>query len=428
MFGAKPGLERTRQLAAAVGNPQNRLRFIHVAGTNGKGSTCAMLESMYRQAGLRVGLFTSPHLVAFAERIQVNRRLIPEADVVRLVAEIQPHWERLSGEDHPTFFEVVTVMAMRYFAEQQCDLVIWETGLGGRLDATNIVQPLASLITNIQYDHQKWLGNTLAQIAAEKGGIIKPGVPVLTATDATDALSVIRGLARNQRAPLWEITRADAGTGLAATTKLPLLGEHQKLNAALALATVRLLQPSIPVTEAQQKAGLETVHWPGRLQQVLRLNGQTLWLDGAHNLGGVATLCAALIALSPTRKPALILGILRDKDWVDMCRLLAPVAARVLVVQVCSERTASAAELQAVCQSANPAVTISSHPNLSAALRAAETEPFVVIAGSLYLIGEAMELLGLSPTLAVNERGLNEWGGTPIRRETGPLKQEKSMV
>ena len=184
LFGAKFGLENTLKLAALAGQPQDRLRFIHVAGTNGKGSTCAMLESIYRTAGLRTGLFTSPHLVSFRERIQVNRRLISEQDVVRLVGEIQTlqssagvppasvsHPDKTSRRDAcATFFEVVTVMALKFFAEQKCDLVIWETGLGGRLDATNIVTPLASVITNIALDHEQWLGDTLAKIAAEKAG------------------------------------------------------------------------------------------------------------------------------------------------------------------------------------------------------------------------------------------------------------------
>src|SRR5207253_2249803 len=196
-FGTKLGLTNTFRLAALAGNPHQRLRFIHAAGTNGKGSTCAMLESIYRAAGLRVGLFTSPHLVSFGERIQVNRQNVGEQDVVRLLEEMQGFlskgWPgtlepRSQPSSHPTFFEVVTVMALKYFAEQNCDLVIWETGLGGRLDATNIVTPLASVITNIQYDHQKWLGNTLEEIAAEKAGIIKPGVPVVTTTNALEAL------------------------------------------------------------------------------------------------------------------------------------------------------------------------------------------------------------------------------------------------
>src|SRR5919197_4648033 len=171
LFGLKLGLENTRLLAELAGNPQEPLRFIHVAGTNGKGSTCAMLESIYRAAGLRVGLFTSPHLVSFRERIQVNRQCISQEDVVRLVNELR---QRSSAgfqpagsagvAAHPTFFEFVTVMALRYFAEQRCDLVIWETGMGGRLDATNIVRPLASVITNVHFDHQEWLGHTRAEI------------------------------------------------------------------------------------------------------------------------------------------------------------------------------------------------------------------------------------------------------------------------
>src|SRR4051794_29577031 len=163
-FGAKLGLDNTFSLAGLFGNPQNKLRFIHVAGTNGKGSTCAMLESIYRAAGLCVGLYTSPHLVSFRERIQVNRTLIPEEDVAQLTSEAE-HWlTEFPPDVHPTFFEVVTAMALQHFAAQKCDLVIWETGLGGRLDATNIVTPLASVITNVQFDHEKWLGSTIEEI------------------------------------------------------------------------------------------------------------------------------------------------------------------------------------------------------------------------------------------------------------------------
>jgi dihydrofolate synthase/folylpolyglutamate synthase len=427
MFGAKPGLDRTARLAAVLGHPQQRLRFIHVAGTNGKGSTCAMLESVYRQAGLRVGLFTSPHLVAFAERIQVNRKLISEADVVRLVTELWPHVEQLGREDHPTFFEVVTVMALRYFAEQQCELVIWETGLGGRLDATNIVTPLASVITNIHYDHQHWLGVTLDKIAAEKAGIIKPGIPVITATDLPEALAVITAKARQQAAPLTLVPKTAAQTGLAATIALPLLGEHQRWNAATAIATVQVLQPLIPVSEAIVRTGLTQVYWPGRLQLVQPPGarslaqaastlpaGQEFLLDGAHNLAGVEALDHALQTLFPGRKPAIILGILRDKDWDLMCRRLAPRAARLLLVNVSSQRSAAAEELRLACAAAHPAAEISCHHCLAEALQQAASYPFVVVTGSLYLVGEAMELLGLSPILPNGERRLNEWGDAQI--------------
>src|SRR5436189_5139420 len=206
-FGAKLGLTNTFKLAALAGNPHHGLRFVHVAGTNGKGSTCAMIESIYRAAGLRVGLFTSPHLISFGERIQINRRPISEQDVIQLITQLQPLLAQFPADHHPTFFEVVTVMALSRFAAEKCDLVVWETGLGGRLDATDIVTSLASVITNIQYDHQQWLGSTLTSIATEKAGIIKPGVPVFTAADAPEALAVIAETASRPNAPLTIVSR-----------------------------------------------------------------------------------------------------------------------------------------------------------------------------------------------------------------------------
>src|SRR5664280_237929 len=275
LFGAKLGLEKTFKLAALAGDPQNPLRFIHVAGTNGKGSTCAMLESIYRAAGLRVGLFTSPHLVGFAERIQVNRRFIGESDVVRLVAELRelsfkfggpaasgPAEAGDPGQDlHPTFFEFITVMALRYFAEQKCDLVVWETGLGGRLDATNIVTPLASVITNIGIEHSEWLGDTYEKIAAEKAGIIKPGVPLVTAAEPGKGLEVIAAAARERRAPLTVVDSTSANHSLLKNIDLPLHGPHQRINAATALATAGVLQGHIRVGNSALSRGLGSVRW-----------------------------------------------------------------------------------------------------------------------------------------------------------------------
>src|SRR5579859_6914854 len=312
LFGAKFGLENTFQLAALAGHPQDRLRFIHIAGTNGKGSTAAMLESIYRSAGLRVGLFTSPHLVAFGERIQVDRELLPETETVRLVQEIQgllregwgaralapgesPGNPALAATDeHPTFFEAVTVMALRHFAAQKCDLVVWETGLGGRLDATNIVTPLASVITNIQFDHQAWLGETLEKIAVEKAGIIKPGVPVITAVDDPGAFRVLFETARKVESPFSLITWAQADYLPMRNISLPLLGEHQRLNAAVATYTVKAVTDKIPVTDEIIRKGLLSVRWAGRLQVIERAGGRRMLLDGAHNIGGAETVHAAL--------------------------------------------------------------------------------------------------------------------------------------
>ncbi len=451
LFGAKFGLENTFKLAARAGNPQDRLRFIHVAGTNGKGSTCAMLESIYRAAGLRVGLFTSPHLVSFRERIQVNRQLIPEADVVRLVGELcrtgvapvsiqKVPESKTKDEDRrdacPTFFEFVTVMALKFFAEQKCDLVIWETGLGGRLDATNIVTPLASIITNIQFDHQQWLGDTLEKIAAEKAGIIKPGVPVITAAVEPEALAVIEKTAREKDAPLIKVISAEKNVAglFRGTTTLPLPGDHQKLNAALVLAAVETLQGKISASEAAIRTGLKTVNWPGRLQLVTLPNSQRILLDGAHNVAGANALREALSSWSSSfslsrgtlkrelqraelvfgapQKIALILGVLQDKDWPHICETLAPMAARIFTVPVASERTADARELAAACRAANPAAEIAVCDSLRRALDLAVNDRFTVVTGSLYLVGEALELLGLSPATG-DERALNEWSAHP---------------
>jgi dihydrofolate synthase/folylpolyglutamate synthase len=414
-FGAKFGLTHTLKLTALAGNPQNRLRFIHVAGTNGKGSTCAMLESIYRAAGLRVGLFTSPHLVAFGERIQVNRQLIPEAEVAELVAELRPMLKQFPPEEHPTFFEVVTVMALSYFAARNCDLVIWETGLGGRLDATNIVNPLASVITNIQYDHQIYLGESLESIAGEKAGIIKPGVPVITGAEAPEALEIIRRIARGLNSSLTVVQAADAHEPPVGDLPLPLLGEHQKMNAAVALAAVRTLHPQLPVTEEAIRRGLSQVDWAGRLQLVTFPSGQKILLDGAHNLGGAECLAAALQTYFGETKPVLILGILRDKDWSHMCEILAPPSCRILLVPVHSDRSAEPHGLAEACRRANPRALVTECASLREALADSAREGFLVIAGSLYLIGEAMELLQLSPSKVIEERGLNEWSARRAR-------------
>ena len=406
LFGAKFGLENTRQLAALAGNPQEQLCFIHVAGTNGKGSTCAMLESIYRTAGLRVGLFTSPHLVSFRERIQVNRELIGEAEVVLLVEQMQLRLATFPVAYHPTFFEVVTVMALRYFAEQKCDLAIWETGLGGRLDATNVVTPLASVITNVGLDHQQWLGDTLAEIAAEKAGIIKPGIPAVTATRAPEALAVIELAARQNRSPLTKITCQQASR----VAPPALIGEHQQLNAALAVATVEWLQSTIPITGQQVQSGLANVNWPGRFQVIPKSEGKALVLDGAHNPDGIESLATALRSNFPNIRPTLIVGMLADKDWRIMCKLIARFAGRVLAVPVSSNRGASPTDLAAVFGEFLPRAT-ETCDSLSGALLKTESDSLVVIAGSLYLVGEALVLLGLSPTGSVDERGLNEWTG-----------------
>jgi dihydrofolate synthase / folylpolyglutamate synthase len=411
LSGTKLGLENTFALSKLLGDPHRKLRFIHVAGTNGKGSTCAMLESIYRHAGLRTGLFTSPHLVSFAERIQVNRSCIPEEEVARLTRKII---DRLGGEHpeqwafQPTFFEFVTVMALIYFEEQNCQLVIWETGLGGRLDATNIVTPLASVITNIQFDHQHWLGSTLSSIAAEKAGIIKPGRPTVTGAEQQAAIEIISRVAEKSNSRLVVLPPRAGFEG-----KIALRGEHQRRNAAVAIATVDLLQNEIPVTSEIVQRGLETVRWPGRLQ-LEEVKGTRFLLDGAHNPDGARTLAAALKSDFPDTEITLIAGFFGDKAWQEMCDVLVPLARSVWLVRLQSERCADPQMVQDYCRALAPGARTEIAAGLAAAIGQVSAGDLVVIAGSLHLVGESMEVLGIAPHRQ-SERDLNEWNAAGPR-------------
>ncbi len=405
-FGMKLGLEKPRRLAERIGNPHHSLRFIHVAGTNGKGSTCAFLESVYRHAGYRVGLFTSPHLVRFGERVQVNREEMTEEDVLRHLAVLHPICREFPADDAPTFFELVTAMGLLQFREKKCDVVIWETGLGGRLDATNIVTPLASLITNIGMDHQAWLGNTHELIAAEKAGIVKPGVPCFTSTEHPGALQVIRSTAERLGAPFFYVSPSDTDQPPLSEVTLSLPGEHQRINAALAVAAIRHLVPVLPVDQEALRSGLKNARWSGRFQVVQSGSGLRI-LDGAHNAEGAEALRQTVAKEFPGDRPELILGILRDKSWVEMLRILLPMASRVALVPVQSDRSLTPEELAASCRDLAPAIPVTIYPTLEAALESTASARLAVITGSLLLVGQALELLQVERN--VGERGLNDW-------------------
>ncbi|MDA1272615.1 MAG: bifunctional folylpolyglutamate synthase/dihydrofolate synthase [Verrucomicrobia bacterium] len=412
-FGTKLGLENTVRLAARAGNPQDKLRFIHIAGTNGKGSTCAMLESIYRTAGLRVGLYTSPHLVSFRERIQVDRQWISEGDAVRLVEELRSFLGAFPSDSHPTFFEIVTVVALRYFVEQKCDIVIWETGLGGRLDSTNIVTPLASVITNVQIDHEKWLGKTLREIAHEKSGIIKPGIPMITSESNPEIASLLGDEAKKKNSPVTHVRQSDAERPPISTIQLPLFGKHQLLNAALAVATVRELSEAVPVREESVSAGLLHVQWPGRFQIVRPGVGRTLVLDCAHNLAGAVALRAAIQEEFGSSLITFVIGIMEDKDWKAILQTLVPLAGRILLAPVRSARTADAHMLRHHCQQLNPYAEVLACAGVESALSLVVNDSAVVVTGSIFFVGEAMEVLRLSPTPAMNERRLNDSSSPP---------------
>ena len=394
LFGAKLGLENPRRLAALAANPQDRLRILHVAGTNGKGSVCAMLESICRHAGMKTGLFTSPHLVSFRERIQVNRQLISEPELARLADTMRDLLTDCPTEIHPTFFEAVTVLALKHFAESKCEIVLLETGLGGRLDATNIVTPAAAILTPVALDHQQWLGDTLPEIAAEKAGIIKPRVPVISALQDNGARVVIEQAAAAQDAPL---TFADSAGPL----NTPLAGEHQKQNATLAAITAQ----SLGIDEHAIRDGLANVHWPAR-GQWHHEGERRILLDAAHNPASMRALVDILKTDPTAQLPAVLLGMSGEKNWREMCRLIAPLAARVVAVPTSTQKSQRP---EIIAETCGEFCAAEAAPSIPEGLERLAGEPLVVVAGSIYLVGEVMERLNVSPQPETDERGLNEW-------------------
>jgi dihydrofolate synthase/folylpolyglutamate synthase len=397
-----------------MGDPQDSLRFIHIAGTNGKGSVAAMLHAVLSGAGYKTGLYTSPHLVSFCERFQIDGQCIPESEVVRLVEKIRSILEEVAAHPEfraPTFFEAVTAIALQYFREQKVDVVVWETGLGGRLDATNVVTPLVSVITNIAFDHTQYLGETLSQIASEKCGIIKPGVPVVTASAAEEALAVIRRTAaaqagrlsvvgqdicaarlhEDERCQRLEVTGTRQAYG---PLTIPLLGAHQTVNGATAVAALEACGLSVSPKQVQE--GLARTSWPGRFQMVN--HDPIVVLDGAHNAAAAERLAATLREHFAGQKLTLILGVLRDKNYDQMCQILAPLAERILCVPVNSERTCDPDQLARWCKAANPLAGVSVIRNVSEAYSEASRlkQKAIVITGSLFLVGEALDRLGFA--------------------------------
>ena len=395
LLGSKFGLENPRQLAALAGHPQECLKIIHVAGTNGKGSVCAMLESIYRAAGYKTGLFTSPHLVSFRERIQVNRELVSEENIVRQVVEMQMRLQQFQKDETPTFFEVITVMALEQFAREKCDVVLLETGLGGRLDATNIVNPVASVITSIALDHQQHLGETLAQIATEKAGIIKTRVPVFSTFHQPEIGEIFRKIAAEKKAP-FELIETEVDTCIE--------GKHQRQNAALAQATVLGLQGVFPVKDHVIAEGLANVHWAVR-GQTFENENQRLLIDAAHNPAGAEALCQMLQEKITGQRPTFLIGMLADKNWESFVDKILSVAGRVVCVPVGSVRALSPCQLAEECR--RHCTHVIEAKSLEEGLANVKDDPFVVVTGSFYLVGEALEALGLAD--AVGERGLNEW-------------------
>ena len=426
-FGIKLGLENVRTLCAALGNPQNRFLSVHVAGTNGKGSVSAMLAGIMRAHGLRTGLYTSPHLARVEERVRVDGKMVAPKRFRELVARLKAAIDALMAEGrlvyHPTYFEVLTALAFLEFAEREVDVAVLEVGMGGRFDATNVVRPLVSVITTIAKDHEEHLGATLAKIAFEKSGIVKPSVPVVCGVAAGPALSVIRKAASERGAALTEVfgegraletVRVRDGYRFIYTGERGryaftpgLAGRHQGANAAAAIATAEVLSRVWkPFDKKKVLAAIREARWEGRLETVRRR--PLVLLDGAHNPEGAEALAAHLGEV--VRRPVvLVLAAMKDKDLAAMTRALFPRAAAVVLTRVPYKRSASPEELLAAAPPSfsgpiflEPGTRRAVELALSLGARTSATCPRtprtpcppmpVVIAGSLFLIGEVKRL------------------------------------
>jgi dihydrofolate synthase/folylpolyglutamate synthase len=376
-FGIKLGLENIRRLLAELHVDLRGTCVIHVAGTNGKGSVCAMIDSICRAQGFRTGLFISPHLVTFRERIRVNGEMISEdavADRLTLIRNLIADWD-----PHPTFFEVTTALALTYFVKAKVEIVILETGLGGRLDATNAVQPDVSVITPIDFDHEKWLGSTLPEIATEKVGIIKSGVPVVCAAQRDETEKVIRARAMECEAPLQFIDEAYDRSEIA------LLGDYQKQNAAVAIAAVHAA--NIDIGEKAIVRGLATVECPARFQ---KWDGKVI-IDGAHNPAAARVFAKTWREIYDNRRGTLILAVLSDKNLRGICEALAPIAESVLLPKIRSERAADPEALAKVLSSIVPILPYSIASSVREALAIARATPNpILITGSLHFAGEVL--------------------------------------
>ena len=401
MFGIRLGLGAVRELARRAGNPEQKLRFIHLAGTNGKGSTGAMLECALRRAGIRTGFYTSPHLVYLRERFRIDGRAVDEAAFARAAEELAEE----AGGGNFSYFEFATVLAAKLFAESGVEVVVWETGMGGRLDATNMVTPLASVITNIAYDHMSSLGNTLAAIAGEKAGIIKPGVPVFTGEMPAEALEVIAACAGECGSVLFgpgepepETAELEVRSGRICQSftycgqriALPLLGRMQRRNFRVVRAVLRELSPQLGVNLDTALAGVEYTRWPARFQ---RVDGGLL-VDGAHNPDGIAALLEALDEVYPGRSFPVIYAAFKDKHVEDCLPKLAKKASVFYFTPLAASGRASfsGAELGELVRKWSN-VPFVSCPDAAAALKLARMEhpeDTVLSAGSLYLAGEVL--------------------------------------
>jgi len=397
--GAKYGIDHMRQLAARLGHPERAYPVIHVAGTNGKGSVCAMLDAMYQRMGLTVGLYTSPHLVFLGERVQVNRQPLSPEELCRYVELVRPHAEAMAKADPiniPSYFEFMTAAAFLRFKDAKVDLALIEVGLGGRLDATNVVQPQLCIITSIGFDHMDFLGDTLGKIAMEKAGIIKPGVPVVIGRLPPEAEVAIRAVAKEHRAPVHSV-REVFGENIENYPNTRLAGSHQRVNAATATLATRVLQKQFPVTDAALESALAEVDWPARWQKFSLTDGRTLILDASHNLEGALTLDENLTALrrETARAPIMIIGALGEHRAKALLDVAACHAREIILLQPNQPRATSFEVLEKLIPTnfagkvhRGKVAEAFPKPGECALGQSGDT---IVATGSIYLLGEILE-------------------------------------
>ncbi len=396
--GVKFGVDRMRVLAALLGNPERKVPCVHVAGTNGKGSVSAMLEAILRASGQRTGLYTSPHLVRLGERVQVNRGMLTEEEITAFVRELRPLADAIASgagpDDRPTFFEFMTAMAFLQFERKSCGFSVIEVGLGGRLDATNIVEPEVSVVTSIGLDHCEMLGNTFEAIAGEKAGIIKAGRPVVIGRVPLGAETTLRRVAASRGSPLLSV-REEYGDDVERYPRTSLEGDYQRWNAATASLAARLLAPGFGVTPKAIESGLGAVDWPGRWQRTV-LGGRLAILDASHNPEGAAVLDANLAHLhrETGRLPVAIVGALGAARAGPLLEVLSRHCREIHLVVPHQARATCHAELEALVPRTFAGRTVRStveelfpSPSLCTA---GGRDDVIVVTGSIYLLGEVL--------------------------------------
>ncbi len=413
LFKGHQDLSHLQALLALLDNPQERMPAVHIAGSKGKGSIAAMIDSIIRHAGVRSGLYTSPHLQDFRERIQVHGRAIPREAVARLTPRVVAAWSSLPAEDRHklTTFEAITGLAWLHFVDEQVEVAVMEVGLGGRLDATNLLRSRVCAFAPISYEHTEVLGTKLSQIAREKAGILKPGIPAVSAAQAREARAVLVGEARRVGAPLsfvgedWRLETGGGGTfnvtgpsgARYQNLRVSLTGRHQVENGTVAVGAAHVLLRGWPhalrVEEAVRQ-GLAAVQWPGRFELLRRR--PTVVVDGAHNRESARRLAETLRELDAGSRLVLVVGTSGDKDAAGIFAELAPLASSVLVTRSAHPRAADPAALAAVARRFTPevAITLSVEEALRRALSEAGESDVVCLTGSLFVAGEARAALG----------------------------------